>query len=772
MSTLGTHRWTAKWIWDAEPIGDRQRQVIAARRTVELDSVPAAAPARAFADAHYVLHINGAEVSRGPGRASPRSHRFDAVDLAPHLRVGPNVVVILAAINRSASRNWFPAPTMFSELAGGVVAFEADLGSEELVATDERWWTTTLAGWGLTPPTGFVTRRGLETIDLSGIPDSLHDPSFDAPAAGWRPARVKSGRSRGDRASRPPSYPFGPLGASSLSPLTRTDRQLQQRNEGEWLLSSLGAGTIEIEIEGPAGEEARLETYEVVEADGTLRAPHEPIGLQIRTDGTRRRVESLDTFGLRAVRIEAPSSVRVHGVAVRERTYPCTGNGRFACSDPFFDQLYAAARRTVTLCSADAYVDNPTREGRAWTGDMVVHQMVDLVSNADLGLARWNPVLCSLSVTPDGLIPPAVAGDEEWAQIGPVVDWSLHWVHSVWNLYRYVADQDEIAALLPQVENVVRWFEQFDQPDLGMPADVYGWTLVDWAWVPTNGASAVLIGLLGRACRELAEMAKFVGDEGRLRRAISRHHQLQGAYERFWDPRLGRYADVVVEGERGTTASVHAQATAIVGGFAPASRLDRLAALLGDRVRHVHATLSLPDGDPGMDGQAVLPGAELGLASLPEPWWNTEEQMVMAQPFFRYVVHDAMVAAGRPDLVVESLRDWCHLLDRCGTSLGETFWGGSLAQGWSSIPARDLATTVLGVNPGRPGYAELALDPYLGPLQWAEGVVPTVRGDVTIRLDEGSIDVDSPAPIRIGATTLPPGRHLIDRADVQRETET
>ncbi|MGL5931232.1 MAG: hypothetical protein ACRCY8_20055, partial [Dermatophilaceae bacterium] len=66
-----TNRWAASWIWDRRGLGAGERQVIAARRVVELETVPASAPGRIFAEARYVLYVNGVEARRGPGRANP-----------------------------------------------------------------------------------------------------------------------------------------------------------------------------------------------------------------------------------------------------------------------------------------------------------------------------------------------------------------------------------------------------------------------------------------------------------------------------------------------------------------------------------------------------------------------------------------------------------------------------------------------------------------------------------------------------------------------------
>jgi len=92
----------------------------------------------------------------------------------------------------------------------------------------------------------------------------------------------------------------------------------------------------------------------------------------------------------------------------------------------------------------DSYIDCPTREQRVWTGDSVVHQMVDLTTNTDWRLARWHPALTAFP-RPDGMLPMAVAGEIEHLDRMIIPDWALHWVHSVHNLYRY----SEIATRLP-----------------------------------------------------------------------------------------------------------------------------------------------------------------------------------------------------------------------------------------------------------------------------------------------------------------------------------
>ena len=165
-----------------------------------------------------------------------------------------------------------------------------------------------------------------------------------------------------------------------------------------------------IDAEIPAGETLTVRVSELVPSVTDTSS------VAFVGDGTRRIAESFDLYGGRGVSIDAPRGATVHSVRVRERLYPVSGDAHFECSDARLNAIYAAGRRTVTLCSMDSYVDCPTREQRAWTGDSVVHQMVDLTTNTDWRLARWHP---SLTASPraDGMLPMAVAGDIEQTDV-------------------------------------------------------------------------------------------------------------------------------------------------------------------------------------------------------------------------------------------------------------------------------------------------------------------------------------------------------------------
>ena len=427
---------------------------------------------------------------------------------------------------------------------------------------------------------------------------------------------------------------------------------------------------------------------------------------------------------------------------MRDRHRPRPVGATFACSDPLLERIYEVGLRTVDLCALDAYVDCPTREQRAWTGDSVVHQMVDLVANPDWSMARWHPQLAA-EPRPDGMLAMAPASDFAADDRTFVPDWALHWVRSVRNLMDYTGDRDLVAGLLPVAERVLRWFEAYLAPD-GLLHDVSGWVLIDWASVYSRGCSSALNALWARALEDLAVLAHWCDNAGTARWADQRRAGVAVGFEVFWDARRGVYVDHLLDGQPQRPAAQHGGAAALAAGIVPVDRVPEVVAGLVDRDRLVRHSWVM---DP-----VTVDGGSTGFVHLvmgyPAPEWDAEAQMVEAEPFFRYVLHDGLARAGRADLVADLCRDWSVFLDAGETTWPECWTGGTRCHGWSSTPTRDLVVHTLGIAPAEPGYGAVRVAPALGGLEWARATVPTPHGPVTVEARaDGTVDIDSPVPV-------------------------
>ena len=192
-----------------------------------------------------------------------------------------------------------------------------------------------------------------------------------------------------------------------------------------------------------------------------------PVGMVGSHAGTRYlargaddRFEVFDSNGFRYAYLVvhgATGQVTVRDFHVREQLYPWQAGATFTCSDDDLNRLYVAGIRTVQLNSHDAFLDCPTREQRAWVGDSVVHQMVHLATNQDWRLA-WHYLTLGNSPRSDGILPMSVVGDIEASGGYTIPDWALHWVHGVYNFYRFSGDRDAVKAFMPTIERILRWY--------------------------------------------------------------------------------------------------------------------------------------------------------------------------------------------------------------------------------------------------------------------------------------------------------------------------
>jgi hypothetical protein len=394
--------------------------------------------------------------------------------------------------------------------------------------------------------------------------------------------------------------------------------------------------------------------------------------------------------------------------------------------------------------------------------------MVDFTTNPDWTLPLWN-LTVGASRRADGMLPMAAGGDLEAANGDFIPDWALHWVHALHNAWRYIGDAAAIAALLPIAEGVLRWFEPYQGPD-GLLHDVTGWVIIDWSAVSTSGTSGALNALWARGLCEFAEISGWLGDAHRARWARDRFDRVRVGFEQLWDPERRLYVDHVVGGQQQRPLSQHTNAAAIAAGIVPSERAVSIVDAMCDPERIVQAAWLAPGREATLQGEGnMYAGFEYLVGGTPEPWWDTQYQIVAAQPFFRYVVHDAVAAAGQAARIPTLCRDWDALLGPETTTWRETWFGGSHCHGWSSTPTRDLVQYTLGVTPAEPGFGRARVAPSLGDLAHAAGSVPTPAGFLRIEVEPDNLRIDSPidAVIEFGGRTYerPPGHHRLGSDD-------
>ena len=262
-----------------------------------------------------------------------------------------------------------------------------------------------------------------------------------------------------------------------------------------------------------------------------------------------------------------------------------------------------------------------------------------------------------------------VTGEIEYQAGYTIPDWALHWIHGVWNQFRHDGDRKATLRLLPVVERVLRWYEPYID-DHGTLSDVPEWNLIDWSSVFSSHRSSLTTGLWARGLAEYAEMADWLGNTASAAWARGLWEQARQGYEDFWDPARGSYVDHIVEGERQPAMSQAAGAVAIVSGLAPQDRWAGIVDVITDPARLV--VRSWIGGEDGGYDMAKIVEHSQGIYRID---WDVDREVVLAEPFFSYVVHDAVAAAGRSDLLPDLLRRWSVFLQTATTPSGSAGGG-------------------------------------------------------------------------------------------------
>lgn len=796
-------QWTGCWIWSAHtalagptptqpygaPAPDRFDTRVLFRRSLALASVPSRAALRITADSDYRLFVNGHECGSGPIRHSPRRIEYDDYDIKELLVVGENVVAVVGRFRGHPSAWWEPSPTSFA-LGGGCLAAELLLG-DELVGTDDTWRVHFADAWTATAPAGFLVTQPEELFDARLLDPDWARPGYDD--SEWDRATVLAEHSIvGPRGrTTPGGEPWGAPRARPVPALVgerRVPTAVVTASGGDrgWdgrgldtarrLLHDLLAGAnqgsdatalgvsdaAEFPIPLSAGRHLVLVDFgAIVSGRVELRMTASAgtvVAASLLEAPTAAALDSAAVFGYvcrgsddvfvssermggrwLVLFISGRAGFVLEGAAVHERHRPRVPVAMFRSDEPRLDRIFDVALRTLDLSAHDAYVDCPTREQRAWTGDAVIHQSVDFAANLDWSLPRWSPQLLAQPRS-DGILPMVVAGDFATPLVPTIPDWSLHWIRQVYRLWEYTGDTEAVAALLPVAEGVLRWFERFAGAD-GLVADVPGWVLIDWSPVQVGGCSAALNALLARAYGDMAEMAAALSDAGRAEWARDRHAAIAAGFEAFWDEDRRAYRDTISGGQRGTGVSEHTAATAVCAGLIPDHRRDAVRSLLLDRTAMFTRS---PLADHGADALGPVAGAPVSVRDAPD--WDTETRVVGGQPFYRAIVHEALDLLGETDRLPDLLLDWDALLVDAPTAFRECWEGGSYCHGWSATPARDLIVFTLGIRPGTPGCTRMRIAPRPGRLTRIAGAGATPFGQVRVVVERGHAEVDSPVP--------------------------
>lgn len=738
-------------------------------------------------DGRYRLFVNGTAVGRGPVRCDPLHQKYDIYDLAPHLRSGKNVVGLIVhsfGVDTSWYETvkgmwqptfgdgavWLDGDVIKSDLdwkcldcnawigdvpranhgLGFVEWFDANNFPHEWLSSDfdDGQWTCVreLVSGGGGPEAFF---GGLETrpfpiVEPSDIPALLEEPAHAARLV-WTKAvtpqpelpiqdriyKEPFGTLHGDATEGLESMLLGQGGAAVIR--TRADADVS------FLLDfgRIHTAYPYFEVEAKGGEMIEIAAVEHILgefdvgglSDEARIVRHDVLGLNAHLTRYvcrrgRQRFERSEWQAVKWLQVTvrgAPDGLILHDLGVVQTHYPVEETGSFKSSDPTLNELWQIGAYTLKLCMHDGWEDCPSREQRQWLGDATVEQLVGQIAFGPSVNALNAKYLKDVAASqrPDGLTQMFAPGNH--GRDGLLIpDWTLQWILNARNHLRWSGDLETIDAVFPAIQRSLAWFERLQgQSTSGLVADLPYWHFMDWAGVGRHGEACTLNAQLAGCFTAAAEIADAIAHGRAAQRYRDKASAIQLALnERHWDEGRGVYVDCVdpATGQQEARVSQHANAAMILWGAAPADRWSRMIERITD-----------PDRLAFTAAPPVVPQGEK---------LDPQEGVVLANTFYSHFVQEALIKAGRADLVLALVRRrYGPMLARGAKTLWESFDPtASLCHGFSATPTYQLSAGICGLSPAADGFSSLRFAPDLTDLEHAATTIETVRGTIDVRL--------------------------------------
>lgn len=678
--TLAATMLSAQEVWKARWIGKQEcrseaNSWLAFKKEVNVSEVPNEMVARIAADSKYWLWINDSlavfegGLKRGP---SPGDTYYDEIDIAPFLRKGENCLSVLV---------WHFGRNGFSHADSGVAGllFEAKAPGFEILS-DKTWEATVYKA--------YVTAGEPEANYR--LPES--NLSFDArkDIANWRsPSAPRLGRAM-ELPVIVGEPPFGTLVKRPI-PMWKCTGLMdypEVRRSGDTLVCSLPYNaqiTPYLKVKAPAGRTIKMQTdhYKVALAKTQCLW-----GEYITRDGVQE-YESLGWLNGDKMMYIVPSDVEVIDVKYCETGYDTEITGTFECDDPFLNEYWRKAVRTLYVCMRDTYMDCPDRERAQWWGDEVNELGMAFYSLspsswklAEKGiyeLMNWQRI--------DGVLSSPVPAMNYSAELPSQMLAALGW-YGFYTQYFYSDNNAFVPVVYDRMKKYLHKVWKLDED--GLPIYRTG----DWDWPDADSPVdkyALMPCLYYLALKSELEFARMLGRAEDVAMIESVMARLKDSYNRlYWTG----------------------------NGYRSPSYKDRT--------------------DDRPQAMAVLSGiaSEEKYPVISEILKTTD----MASTYMEKYMVEALFVTGQSSAALDRMkRRMATIMDDRSSTLYEHWnWTNSSNHAWSGANIILLCQKVCGVAPLTPGFKTFSVRPQMGWLKRASTSFETKYGTIRVSLTRKS----------------------------------
>jgi alpha-L-rhamnosidase len=415
-------------------------------------------------------------------------------------------------------------------------------------------------------------------------------------------------------------------------------------------------------------------------------------------------LESMDPYTLRYLKLLCvDGGCKIENVALREYAHPAV-KAQFVCSDERLNRIFAAGVETFRQNALDIFMDCPSRERAGWLCDSFFTSRAasDLAGNT---LVERNFVECfclpeKFECLPEGMLPMCYPADHYDGVFIP--NWALWFVVQLEEYSNRSGDPALLAAMEPKVDKLFNFFKKYENED-GLLEKLPSWVFVEWSAAnkfvqDVNYPSNMLYaGALDAAAR-IYKRPELAAKAEKIRETV-RKQSFDGQF--FVDNAMRKDGKLEITKNRTEVC----QYFAFFFKVATPETHAELWSILQDKF------------GPNRKETKAYP------------------EIHLANSFIGNMLRMELLSnVGRGQQILdESIAYLLYMVDRTGTLWENVDAGASCDHGFASHITHTLYRDVLGVHRIDCVHREIALQFSDLSLEFCEGTIPTIDGDIHLR---------------------------------------
>ena len=775
--------WTAAWIW-----GDKEAELLMARRVFELNEIPQEAILRLTASSHYELYINGQYVLRGPARCVAHHQSYDILDVASLLQKGNNTIAIKV--------HFQPETVSYQHKGRAGILAQLDYtvsGKEQSLISDDKWKVKVDISWDKESPR--IARFHTETSDWADLSQAIKAwETTEYNDASWQYATILL-RNVGWPLPRPGSeytvltIPWTGLVARDIPYLDENEIAAQTIVEAKslevlptltkrsylydgdfnkfkltgdvdknvakqikknkpiqidldnhyFLLYDFGKvtnGRPHLKLQGKAGSVVHvLSAPYIIDEEFTSNMLASNLSHRISLSGELDEWHATyfnPTRYMALVFEKSSEPAFLHYTGVKDVQYPFQEQGTMTASAPWVQTYWDAAKKTIRTCTSDAYTDN-YRERRQYAQTGYYGAKGNYWTFGDTELQRRYLIQTSQEQKPNGIMPAyAPLFGEDYMVI---YDSNCLWIRSLHDYYMYSGDEKTVQGLLPAAERMMDLFQSYvdDRGLLYNPPYSY-W--LDHAVNDRQGANLCFNGHYLGALDDFTKVMKRLGNDEEASVYAQRADKLRSSLRQlFWNESEGLFVDALLGDVQSKMLSEHGNAVALANGVATKEQAQKM-------VKHLlkDDELTYNKRENGMT--VVTPAMSYFLHKGLSDYGYTQESMDLFNKRFAKIIE--------PQNNGTLWEEW-WLNGSARSGQFKPTHTRSDAQTESAFPPALFVECLLGLEVTAPGMTRFSLLPTMHDVESISTMLPTPHGLIRLkRVVEGKdiiIQLDLPSQI-------------------------